>query len=127
MRHTNISEAILKILQSAPEPLSAQSILKILLRNLKIPANKTTIYRQLDKMKASGELLEVDFDEGSKRYELNTKTHHHHLICTNCNKIEDISFGNDLDNFEKIIEETKKFKVSRHALEFFGVCMNCQK
>jgi Fur family ferric uptake transcriptional regulator len=67
----------------------------------------------------------VEFGEGKYRYELK-KNHHHHLICTNCGKIEEVE-GDFLKKMEDDIFKSKKFKVESHSLEFFGLCEDCQK
>jgi len=38
----------------------------------------------------------VQFHEPKTRYELDLNNHHHHLVCVNCNKIQET----DLANFE---------------------------
>jgi Fur family ferric uptake transcriptional regulator len=69
---------------------------------------------------------QIQLQEGKFRYELATAAEHHHLVCTKCGDIQDISDCN-IDGLEKDIEKKKKFKVTSHALEFFGLCSNCQK
>ncbi len=89
----------------------------------KLKVNKTTVYRQVDKLIRDNKITEVELGDGKKRYELKDLRHHHHLVCNDCGKIEDV----ELD--EKIIlkELSKKsdFKIERHSFEFFGLCVNC--
>ena len=47
--------------------------------------DKTTVYRNLDKLTQLGDIIE-DFDKsGEKRYSLHDH-HHHHFLCNNCSK-----------------------------------------
>lgn len=116
---TVIRKKIIGILTDATTPLSVQDILK------KVKANKTTIYRQFDFLKAKKIVVEIDLLDGKKRYELKERGHHHHLICTNCDRIQEINLGSDLKKEEKMIEKNNNFKVTKHSLEFFGLCDKC--
>lgn len=124
-RITPIRRALLKNFCSYHKPQTTQELLAYLDKN-GLSANKTTVYRQLEILEQSGIIQTVNFPDRTKRYELHSKEHHHHLICQNCNKVEDISLGNDLDKQEKKIWQKNKFKVSEHSLEFFGLCNKCQ-
>lgn len=69
----------------------------------------------------------IQLGERKKRYELKRETHHHHLVCTKCRTIDDIELDEGgLHPHEKAIKAKKRFKVTRHALEFFGLCAKCQ-
>lgn len=122
-RMSRIRKLLVEILAKAEKPISAVDLLE---KN-KVPANKTTIYRELYTLVEQKVLREIDFGDGIKRYELSGDTHHHHLICTNCKKVEDIDLRTDLEKEEKQIEKDKGFKIETHSLEFFGLCNNCQQ
>jgi Fe2+ or Zn2+ uptake regulation protein len=101
-------------------PLAPETIVK------KIGMNKTSIYRELEFLLKLSFIQEVDFGDGTKRYELKDLKHHHHLICLRCKKVQDISFDENLEWQESKIKRNQKFQVLRHDLEFFGYCQNCQ-
>lgn len=105
--------AIINKLKSAAAPLSALDLIR------KIKVNKTTIYRSLEKLMTNGVILEIDFSDGKKRYELAESKHHHHLICISCSTVKDVSL-------DEKFNVPKSFKVVKHNLEFFGYCKNCQ-
>lgn len=86
----------------------------------KIHVNKTTIYRELPKMIADGSVVEVDFGDGKKRYELAKSDHHHHAICTKCNLVKDVKVDE-----RYLFPKVKGFSLIRHSVEFFGLCENC--
>lgn len=90
----------------------------------RLGVNKTTVYRQIDKLLEDCVISEVNFGDGKKRYELKSLEHHHHLICRKCDKLEDVSFE-EKDFLNKIKVRTN-FKITDHSLEFFGYCSNCQ-
>ena|ERR1035437_3535877 len=116
--------AISEFLTGANTPVDAEQIIQYL-RSQKLDTNKVTVYRTLDFLFKNQAIDRVEFGEGKYRYELK-KNHHHHLICTNCGKVQDVE-GNLVENLEKKIQEDKGFMIQGHSLEFFGLCANCQK
>lgn len=125
-RITPIRTRILEVLVTLKSPISAPDLLNFI-RQTSEKVNKTTIYRELEFFKSKNLINEVEFGDGKKRYELNEGVHHHHLICTNCKRIEDIDLKTDLTREEKDIEQKTGFKIRHHSLEFFGYCRSCQK
>ncbi len=115
---------IVDILTKASEPVSAIDLLEVF-SNSEKSVNKTTVYRELDFLMEQKLIQSVEFGDGKKRYELNL-SHHHHLICLNCKKVEDVDLKLDLKNEEKRIEKETGFKIDSHSLEFFGFCKKCQ-
>ncbi len=116
--------AINGFLSNSKIPVDVEQIIKYL-RSKQLDTNKVTVYRNLDFLFKNKIIERVEFGEGKYRYELK-KNHHHHLICTNCGKIQDVE-TNAVEKLEKQIQEDKRFKVQSHSLEFFGLCANCQK
>jgi len=106
-------------------PIDYAQIMAYLLKNL-VLVNKTTIYRQLDYLQKNKIIQEIDLGEGKKRYEI-ISAHHHHLRCTNCNKIECIEFKENFNPQLAEISKLSNFKVTGHELEFTGLCSLCQK
>ncbi len=88
----------------------------------------TTVYRELEFLRQQGILVPVSFADGVQRYESAELEHHHHLICIQCNAIEDVHIEHgELDKAEKVIAKTTGFEVFQHSLEFYGHCRKCQK
>ncbi len=126
-RITAVRRAILDILSNQKQPLSAKEIL-LRLKKKKMPVNKTTIYRQLSLLEFYEIARPIRFADRTVRYEIASPgDHHHHLVCTRCHQTENASFAEDLERQIKIIRQKNQFEVSQHALEFFGLCRNCQK
>ncbi len=124
-RTTKIRAAILDILSSAEQPLSAKEIGQQL-HGKKLKANKTTIYRDLDLFLREQLVTQVGFNDDQKRYELTSTGHHHHLICKQCERIEDIILSKELQSEEERIMKKTNFKITKHALEFYGFCGTCK-
>ncbi len=124
-RFVRMRKAILDLLIKSPDPLSSPDIQRLLSKK-KIAANKTTVYRQLAFLKKQNFVRELQFGDNIKHYEIMPENHHHHIVCVNCKKIEDVELKKDLDAEEKTITENKNFKVLNHTLEFYSICGKCQ-
>jgi len=124
MRETKLSLKLKEIFETSSRPLSVAVILRILAK-FGFKPNKTTIYRQLERLTNEGIVEHVHFEGRALGYEL-AKEHHHHLICNNCDKIEDLEIKNE-DKLLSGLLNRKGFKPQSHHLEIFGLCTNCAK
>ncbi|MEW9096089.1 MAG: Fur family transcriptional regulator [Clostridiaceae bacterium] len=87
----------------------------------------STIYRTILLLKELDFLCEIDFGDGSIKYELvssNSKGYHPHLMCLNCKSIIEIE-SELLDTLEYEIEQENKFKISNYNIVFYGLCNKC--
>lgn len=116
---------VVNLLADCQKPHSVPELLQTL-KESNPTLNKTTLYRELAFLKDQGIVTEIEFGEGKKRYEI-SQNHHHHIICTKCDKVEDVPFTSDVERHEENIVKTMKFSVTGHSLEFFGVCESCQQ
>lgn len=124
-RNTRARTLILEVFEKCHLPITAMDIIYSL-SQAGCKVNKTTVYRQLESLIASGLITEVYFGDGKSRYErICEDHHHHHLICRSCKRVDEIRVQDDVSELEKRIGKEKKFKVLSHSLEFFGICNNC--
>lgn len=114
--------AVIKMLFTTPLT-SGEIALK--LKHQKINVNRTTIYRELLFLVNNKIARTFQNANGDKYYEISNQ-HHHHLICTKCNVIKEISHCPELKKQEKNLSKKEKFKITGHALEFFGLCPKCK-
>ncbi|NPU85052.1 MAG: transcriptional repressor [Syntrophaceae bacterium] len=125
-RITRTRRAVLDILSTSRVLLSADDLRQALAaRGLRV--NKTTVYRELSFLKGRGIVHEIHFGDGTIRYRLCPDTHHHHVICLNCKRAEEVALEGDLRELEADIGQTKGFQVLHHTLEFFGLCPDCHR
>lgn len=120
LRITTARVAVLDYLEKKENPADVISLVEA----LDDQVDQATIYRILELLTKKDIISRFDFGEGKYRYELQKK-HHHHLVCTKCNKIEDIEIKY-LQDIEDQVRVKKGFLIKSHALEFFGICKNCQ-
>ena len=114
---------ILKVLSNSP--MSALEVEASLLEK-KIKADLVTIYRTLELFCDLGLISKVQFEDKIARFELiSGSSHHHHLVCIKCGVVEDVEVSEV--ELTRQIESKSGFEVKRHALEFFGFCVNCRE
>ena len=124
-RNTHISSNVVSILQNTKQPLSVRQIMENL-QEISISANKTTIYRIINKLIDKKQITEIVINSGIKYYELTTKKHDH-LICNECHAIFCIDVKNVLPNSKiKRLPSGKTFKMKTHQLNIYGVCESCE-
>lgn len=51
--------------------------------------------------------------------------HHHHLICTDCCQVQEITDCR-LTALEEAVSQRSGYRIDRHALTLFGRCPSCQ-
>lgn len=85
----------------------------------------STIYRILDSFVESSIVSPVSLDNQKQlSYELKHEDHAHHLICTECHKVIHVH-ACPVHKFEESLEKEHHFHVTKHKLEFYGVCEEC--
>lgn len=121
---TKQRQLILRILQNAEQPLTAEEIFI----SLKQSINKislSTVYRNLDLLLSKGLVNKNVYNDNKARYDLKSDIHKHHLICTGCNKVVDINECPFKDIEMKLKNETE-FEISGHKIEIYGFCPKCK-
>ncbi len=123
---TSQRKLILDILiQKYGEHLSAEDIYNIVKKH-NPDIGLATVYRTLELFCELEIVQQLDFDDSCKRYEIETEeSHHHHLVCVNCNDV--IEFNDQiLEDFEENLEEEYNFMTTEHSIKFYGYCEECQ-
>ncbi|MDI6815393.1 MAG: Fur family transcriptional regulator [Dehalococcoidales bacterium] len=85
-----------------------------------------TIYRTLDILAKLELICELHAGGSCHSYTISTSGHHHHLICSNCGTVVDVT-SYDLGQMEQKLSLETGFKIEYHLLEFTGLCQACQK
>lgn len=125
VRLTKNREVLLEVLHKAVGPLSPPEIVKEC-HGLGRQANKTTIYRELERMEKAGVVQRVILSDRKQYFELTERGHHHHLVCTSCDQMQDIAIEDDrLVAQAEMIGKKYNFLITTHTIEFFGLCKQC--
>lgn len=123
---TSQRKLILEVLiDNHGEHLNADDIYNIV-REIDPDIGLATVYRTLELFCELNIIQQLDFDDSSKRYEIETEeSHHHHLICERCEAV--IEFNDAiLESFEDDLEEKYNFMTTNHSIKFYGYCEECQ-
>ena len=112
--------------QNTVRHLSAEDVYRQLLAdNLEI--GLATVYRVLTQFEQAGLLARNYFETGKAVYELNEGSHHDHIVCLNCGRVEE--FHDEKIEFRQH-EIAKKFgfEIIDHTLALYGHCVpSCKK
>ena len=124
-RITKVRLAVEECFRSSRSPLSVAEVSAGLeTQNLRV--NKTTLYREIVFLLQQNVVREIDLLDGRKRYELvGSGDHHHHFVCTACQRILCVPIPPSFEALEKKLAKSVGFKVTKHVLEFFGLCRAC--
>jgi len=120
--------AIVEYMTSYHMPITAIDLQQALASQGKT-FNKTTIYRELSFLSDQHIVRAIKLTSDALHYEVADKSHHHHMICTKCNDIDDITVPRVEESLQRITNEkqhTHQFLIQRHTLEFYGICAQCQ-
>jgi len=83
-----------------------------------------TVYRTLKLLVRMGYANELDFGDGSRRYESNLSAHHDHLVCTECGEV--IEFKDpEIEKLQELVTRRHGFMPEAHRLDIFGRCRLC--
>jgi Fur family ferric uptake transcriptional regulator len=104
--------------------LSAEEIYRFLI-NEKIDIGLATVYRVLMQFAETGIVIRRHFESGAAVFELNEGSHHDHLICTGCGKVEEF-VDKDIERRQEEIAKERGFALHDHSLSLYGVCRACK-
>ena len=132
-RITRPRQVVLDILQKVKRHLTVKNIY-IAVHKIYPEVGLASIYRNLELFVDKGIVSKYDFGDNQTRYELAYgpgETHHHHLICKNCNKV--IDYSECIDKEKELLKRREKnlankygFKIEGHSIDFFGLCNKCK-
>lgn len=115
--------ALLQRLAKETKPVTAEYLEKKLAGKI----DRGTLYRSLDVFVQARMIDSYDFSHGHAHYELHaSKPHHHHIVCENCGKVADVPAQDTPQLTTSALQQAKGFsRISRHSLEFYGLCTSC--
>ncbi len=118
---------ILEIFQnSSVRHLTAEDVYKILL-NENMDVGLATVYRVLTQFEQAGLLNRNHFETGKAIFELNEGSHHDHLVCLDCGKVEEF-YDEHIEKRQHSIAKERGFVIADHALALYANCSknNCE-
>lgn len=124
-RYTAQREALVVALERAGKPLSTAEIVAA------HTGPQSSVYRNLAVLEHADVVRRVITEGEFARYELTEELteHHHHMICTRCGKVEDVTIPPDLETtMDRTVDRLARrsgFAKVRHRLDLIGTCRAC--
>ena len=114
----------LKILElferSKERHLSAEDVYKILI-NTGEDVGLATVYRVLTQFEEAGLLSRHHFESGKAVFEINEGTHHDHIVCVKCGRVEEF-YDEEIEKRQQQAAESRGFNMQEHSLMIYGIC-----
>ena len=87
-----------------------------------------TIYNTIEILKEAGQVLEIEFSSSSNRYDGRIPESHPHLVCLQCEKVEDITgLGEGAPNHSALesVAQVTGYDLIRLRTDYYGTCPEC--
>ena len=117
---------ILEILEKQQDDrhLSAEQVYKILLAEGE-EIGLATVYRVLTQFEAAGLVSRHHFEGGNSIFELNKGSHHDHVVCMKCGKVDEFT-DEIIEKRQAEIAQSLGYTLTDHSLYLYGYCAHCK-
>ncbi|MGB8516952.1 MAG: ferric iron uptake transcriptional regulator [Gallionella sp.] len=113
---------VLSLFESSEEHhLSAEDVYKKLLATGD-DVGLATVYRVLTQFEQAGLLVRHNFEGDKAVFELNQGKHHDHIVCLQCDRVEEFYDG-IIESRQKKAAAERGFSVQDHALTIYANCL----
>ncbi|QIW10926.1 Fur family transcriptional regulator [Francisella sp. LA112445] len=124
-----ITQPRLEILKLFEENLDKHFSADDIFSELKSQGSTTgiaTVYRVLGQFESAGIINRLKLDNDQVMYELNQGEHHDHIICIECNEIQEF-YNEEIEKLQKQIVESFGAELIDHNLNLYVKCKSCRK
>ena len=118
MQRAKQQMTVLRVLDEADGPLSARELWS---RLSGTGVGLATVYRALQRGVEEGTLESVEGLGSGVRYEPKDREHHHHFLCSACDRAFDLV--GCVEGLEFLVPD--RFQMTRHEVVLFGTCDAC--
>ena len=101
--------------------MSAEDVYKLLLRD-GMEIGLATVYRVLTQFEQAGLLVRHHFESGKAVFELNQGSHHDHLVCLQCGRVEEF-YDAEIERRQGKIAKDRGFSIRDHQLHLYADCL----
>ena len=125
LRYTQQRQTVWDELCSTSDHRDAEDIYVTLVRN-GLSVSRATVYRTIEVLVKKGLARKLDIGDGRSRYEMRQdNSHHDHMICVNCGRIEEF-VDLRIEELQKDVAVRNSFILKTHKLQLYGLCRDCQ-
>jgi Fur family ferric uptake transcriptional regulator len=112
---------ILEVFQKGSQRhMTAEDVFRVLLEE-RSDIGLATVYRVLTQFEQAGLLSRNHFESGKAMYELNEGTHHDHMVCLDCGRVEEF-YDAEIEKRQDAVAKAKGFMIADHALSLYAHC-----
>jgi Fur family transcriptional regulator, ferric uptake regulator len=126
-RYTRQRRAIVESLEQAGRPLSIPELLEVMPE-----LTQSSAYRNMTALIDLGVVVRIIGADDHARFELAETLsghHHHHLICAQCGRVEDLhstpKLERALGDAARSASADQGYEISDHRLDLIGRCSEC--
>jgi len=101
--------------------LSAEDVYKLLVAD-GLDTGLATVYRVLTQFEHAGLLQRHHFESGRAVFELNAGSHHDHLVCMQCGRVEEF-YDAEIEKRQSKIAKRRGFVITEHSLHLYADCI----
>jgi len=116
---------ILEKLSDDDRHLTAEQVYKILLSEDE-EIGLATVYRVLTQFEAAGLVTRHHFEGGNSVFELNKGSHHDHIVCIKCGRVDEFA-DEMIEQRQRAIAKKLGYDLTDHSLYLYGVCAKCSQ
>ena len=128
-RFTSGRRALVEVLAASDRPLTVPDIVSSTPSSLP----QSSVYRNLTVLIEAGVVRRVLGTDELARFELAEDLagdHHHHLLCSSCGGVSDVSAAPRLERAlseaARLAADEAGFEVVEHRIDLVGVCSDCR-
>lgn len=125
LRYTQQRQSVWDELCATNDHRDAEEIY-LAIRKSGLNVSRATVYRTIDVLVKSKMARKLELGDGRARYEHKVNaTHHDHLICIQCGKIEEF-MDEVIESRQDEIVKKFGYKLVRHIHQLFIICSECE-
>ena len=128
---TRIRIAILDLVAAQRRHMTADEITAAL-KQSGVPADRVTVYRNLDRMIHEGLVVATCQPGKAMRVGACLKpdaAHHHHIVCERCGRVEETDGCPVQDHWDELKQQVRNasgFSLTGHITQYHGICPSCR-
>jgi Fur family ferric uptake transcriptional regulator len=123
-RRTEQRIVVAEALAAAKRALSAQELYEKI-RTAHPTIGRATVYRALEQQVQDGMASRFEREGHVSAYIACDAEHHHHLVCTSCQRVEDVA-EEIVAPMLAAVGKRHDFNVDHAALDLYGLCASCR-
>jgi Fe2+ or Zn2+ uptake regulation protein len=117
--NTNLSSTLNELFSNSHKPLCVSDI-QLYLVEKNLHYNKTSIYRQIEKLISQQKISKITTMNGTA-WELKKNPNHVHVICESCESISCATLPQEI--LSKVIQKISNFRINKLTIN--GMCNHC--